>query len=200
MPAWLNDPIYYHNRGNSTFANESSHAGRFLGPRRSDDREPARRRGDDRHLRRLDRPLRHRRLPHRHRAARRTPNSGSAFVPAMLARAKAKGIPNFHIFGEVVTITMRPGAARAAHASSTNCPAVLDFAFRQAVIDDGRRARAGTDAFERLFDGDALYARAATTAAHRCRPSSATTTTGRFAHVRRAGPSRRRATPRCSSA
>ena len=24
VPAWLNDPIYYHNRGNSTFAGESS--------------------------------------------------------------------------------------------------------------------------------------------------------------------------------
>src|SRR3546814_6456255 len=31
VPAWLNDPIYYHNRGNSTFAGESSTMGDFVG-------------------------------------------------------------------------------------------------------------------------------------------------------------------------
>ena len=30
-PAWLNDPLYYHNRGNSTFAGESSEYGDFFG-------------------------------------------------------------------------------------------------------------------------------------------------------------------------
>ncbi|MFP5332473.1 MAG: alpha-amylase family glycosyl hydrolase [Acidimicrobiia bacterium] len=30
-PAWLNDPIYYHNRGNSTFVDESSLYGDFFG-------------------------------------------------------------------------------------------------------------------------------------------------------------------------
>jgi pullulanase-type alpha-1,6-glucosidase len=30
-PAWLNDPIYYHNRGDSTFAGESSNYGDFSG-------------------------------------------------------------------------------------------------------------------------------------------------------------------------
>jgi glycosidase len=31
VPAWLNDPIYYHNRGNSTFRGESSIMGDFVG-------------------------------------------------------------------------------------------------------------------------------------------------------------------------
>jgi pullulanase-type alpha-1,6-glucosidase len=31
VPAWLNNPIYYHNRGNSTFAGESSEYGDFFG-------------------------------------------------------------------------------------------------------------------------------------------------------------------------
>jgi len=31
VPAWLNDPIYYHNRGNSTFRGESSQMGDFVG-------------------------------------------------------------------------------------------------------------------------------------------------------------------------
>ena len=30
-PEWLNDPIYYHNRGNSTFSGESSSMGDFVG-------------------------------------------------------------------------------------------------------------------------------------------------------------------------
>ena len=32
-PSWLNDPIYYHNRGDSTFAGESSNYGDFGGRR-----------------------------------------------------------------------------------------------------------------------------------------------------------------------
>ena len=31
VPAWLNDPTYYHNRGDSTFAGESSTYGDFSG-------------------------------------------------------------------------------------------------------------------------------------------------------------------------
>ena len=30
-PAWLNNPIYYHNRGDSTFAGESAEYGDFIG-------------------------------------------------------------------------------------------------------------------------------------------------------------------------
>src|SRR3546814_11704508 len=30
-PAWLNEPIYYHNRGNSDWVGESSHYGDFSG-------------------------------------------------------------------------------------------------------------------------------------------------------------------------
>jgi hypothetical protein len=30
-PAWLNDPIYYHNRGDSTFEGESANYGDFSG-------------------------------------------------------------------------------------------------------------------------------------------------------------------------
>ena len=57
VPAWLNEPIYYHNRGNSDFLGRELDAGRLRRPRRSDDREPARRAGLHRHLRRLDRPI-----------------------------------------------------------------------------------------------------------------------------------------------
>ena len=31
MPQWLNDPLLYHNRGNTTFEGESSEMGDFVG-------------------------------------------------------------------------------------------------------------------------------------------------------------------------
>ena len=69
VPAWLNDPIYYHNRGNSTFRGESSLDGDFAGLDDLMTEHPRVVAGHDRDLRRLDRQLRHRRLPHRHRHA-----------------------------------------------------------------------------------------------------------------------------------
>jgi len=76
-------------------------------------------------------------------------------VPAMLARAKAKGIPNFHIFGEVFTDQMDP-ARLAEHTRVDGLPAVLDFAFARAVIDTVGGA-AGTSELFRLFFADPIY-------------------------------------------
>jgi glycosidase len=81
----------------------------------------------------------------------------------MLTRAQANGIPNFHIFGEVSDHEVRP-AVLAQHTIVDKLPAVLDFAFRQAVVETVAGTR-GTDAFEALFDGDVLYAKGADTAA-----------------------------------
>jgi glycosidase len=60
------------------------------------------------------------------------PEFWQAFVPAMLARAKARGIPNFHIFGEVAET--EPGML-ARFTRVDGYPAVLDFAFQGAVTD-----------------------------------------------------------------
>lgn len=69
VPSWLNDPAMYHNRGDSTFAGESSEYGDFSG---LDDlwteRRGRRRHGED--LPAVGEGLRHRRLPDRHREAR----------------------------------------------------------------------------------------------------------------------------------
>src|SRR3546814_17194120 len=51
------------------------------------------------------------------------PEFWQAFVPAMLARARAKGIPNFHIFGEVADPDV---AALARHTRVDKLPSVLD--------------------------------------------------------------------------
>ena len=70
VPAWLNDPIYYHNRGDTTFYGEDSLYGDFFGLDDLFTEHPRRRRGHDRHLQGVDPRLRRRRLPDRHDEAR----------------------------------------------------------------------------------------------------------------------------------
>ena len=162
VPAWLNDVTLYHNRGDTTYRNESSTMGDFVGLDDLMTENPRvvtgmidifgdwiDRFGVDGF--RID------------TARHVNPEFWAAFVPAMQARAAAKGIPNFHIFGEVSDHDVRP-AVLAQHTIVDKLPAVLDFAFRQAVVETVAGTR-GTDAFEALFDGDALYAHGADTAA-----------------------------------
>ncbi len=162
VPGWLNDPGYYHNRGDSTFAGESSTMGDFSGLDDLMTEHPRvvagmieifggwiERYGIDGF--RID-------------TARHVDAAfWATFVPAMLDRAKARGIPNFHIFGEVALHSLDPGAL-AKHTRVDRLPAVLDFAFRQAVLDTVAGTR-GTSAFETVFDGDSLYERGSDTAA-----------------------------------
>ena len=57
VPAWLNAPIYYHNRGNSQFTGENSLYGDFFGLDDLFTEHPKVVSGDDRHLHRLDQRL-----------------------------------------------------------------------------------------------------------------------------------------------
>lgn len=158
-PAWLNDPIYYHNRGNSTFAGESSTMGDFVGLDDLMTENPRvvagmidifggwiDRFGIDGF--RID------------TARHVNPEFWQAFIPAMRARAAAKGIPNFHIFGEVAD---PDPAALAQHTRVDGFPAVLDFGFA-AAVNDVIAGKAGTDRLAKLFAADALYEGGAATA------------------------------------
>jgi glycosidase len=73
----------------------------------------------------------------------------------MQARAAARGIPHFHIFGEVFAETADT-ALLARFTRTAGMPAVLDFALaaaiRQTVAED-----AGTSVLARVFADDALY-------------------------------------------
>lgn len=154
VPDWLNDPIYYHNRGASTFSGESSTMGDFVG---LDDLMTENPRvvqgfidiygawidnfGVDGF--RID------------TAKHVNPEFWQAFVPAVLARARAKGIPNFHIFGEVYSSSTDVGVL-AEHTRVDKLPAVLDFALKRTLVDT-IAGDAGTDAFALLFAQDALY-------------------------------------------
>lgn len=154
VPAWLNDPVYYHNRGNSTFRGENSRFGDFAGLDDLFTEHPRvragmieiyadwiKRFGIDGY--RID------------TAKHVDPGFWQAFIPAMLATAKAQGIPNFTIFGEVAHEGPDPGTI-ARYTRRDGYPAVLDFAFQgavRAVLGQGK----GTEILAEMFDGDVLY-------------------------------------------
>jgi glycosidase len=153
-PAWLNDPLWYHNRGNSEWHGESMTYGDFSGLDDLYTEHPRvvaglievfgswiDRFGVDGF--RID------------TAKHVNPEFWQAFVPAMLERAKARGIPNFHVFGEVYQDTMEPGTL-AVHTRVDRYPSVLDFAFRAAALQTLAGDK-GTGIWERLFFGDPLY-------------------------------------------
>jgi glycosidase len=154
VPAWLNSPLYYHNRGNSDFAGESSLFGDFVG---LDDLMTENPRvvqgfidiyGDWIARYRID--------GFRIDTARHVnPEFWQAFAPAMLRRARASGIPNFHIFGEVAAESVDV-AQLARFTRVDRLPSVLDFAFARAVEEVVARNKS-TAILERLFADDGLY-------------------------------------------
>jgi glycosidase len=154
VPDWLNDPIYYHNRGDTTFRGESSTMGDFFGLDDLMTENPRVLRGfieifghwiDDYHIDgfRID------------TAQHVNPEFWQRFAPAMRARAAAQGIQNFHIFGEVHTSNFDP-AVLARHTRVDGLPAVLDFGFALAVRDTVAGS-VGTERLAELFADDALY-------------------------------------------
>jgi glycosidase len=154
VPAWLNDPKYYHNRGNTFWQGESATYGDFVGLDDLATEDPRvvagmidifgswiDRFGIDGF--RID------------TARHVNPEFWRAFVPAMLARAKAKNIPNFHIFGEVATQDIDP-ALTARWTRIAGLPSNLDMAFASAVAQ-AIGGKIGTDKVARLLEDDALY-------------------------------------------
>ncbi|HET6942290.1 MAG TPA: alpha-amylase family glycosyl hydrolase [Sphingomicrobium sp.] len=151
-PAWLNDPKMYHNRGESAFRGESSQYGDFMGLDDVFTENPRVVAGmidiygrwiDDFGIDgfRIDTA--------RHVNA----EFWQTFIPAMQARARARGIPNFHIFGEVMEFS--PGEL-ARFTRVDKLPAVNDFALQGALVE--AIAKDGpTDAITNVFRGDVLY-------------------------------------------
>lgn len=153
-PAWLNDPIFYHNRGDSIFRGESSQHGDFVGLDDLFTEHPRVIRGMiEIYGSWIDRfGIDGFRID---TAKHVNPEFWQAFVPAMLERARARGIPNFHIFGEVADDDFQPGKL-AQNTRRDKLPAVLDFAFKQGAL----RSIAGSSATEiwrDFFSQDVLY-------------------------------------------
>ena len=153
-PAWLNDPIYYHNRGNSNWVGESSLYGDFVGLDDLATEHPRvvagfidiyggwiDRFGVDGF--RIDTA--------RHVNA----EFWRAFIPAMQRRAKARGIPNFHIFAEVATGDVDPALlARWSHNADLTAPIDMAFAAAAQRVVSGK---AGTEVLARMFEDDPIY-------------------------------------------
>jgi glycosidase len=153
-PPWLNDPIYYHNRGNSTFRGESSTMGDFFGLDDLMTENPRVVRGFiDIYAAWIDKyAIDGFRID---TAQHVNPEFWQQFVPAMQARAAARGIPHFHIFGEVFTGDFNP-AQLARHTRVDGLPAVLDFGFALAVRETVAGSM-GTERLAELYADDALY-------------------------------------------
>ncbi|MDC8754304.1 alpha-amylase family glycosyl hydrolase [Erythrobacter sp. sf7] len=161
VPAWLNDVTLYHNRGNSHWIGESSVYGDFSG---LDDLATENPRvvqgmieifGDwiDKYGIdgfRID------------TAKHVNPEFWQAFVPAMLERAKAKGIDHFHIFGEIAY--EEPNATLAAQVmTQSGLTYALDMGFAKAaqMVASGKSP---PRLMAEFLQQDAIYPGGATTA------------------------------------
>jgi glycosidase len=161
VPDWLNDPIYYHNRGDSTWAGESVELGDFFGLDDVMTEHPRVVRGM---IEIFESWIEQYRIDgfRIDTAKHVNPEFWRAFVPAMLARAAVAGIGHFHMFGEVMTGTTDT-ALLARHVRDDHLPAVLDFAFAAAVRDTVA-GNAGTAELARVYADDELYPDGAATA------------------------------------
>ena len=161
VPAWLNDPIYYHNRGDSFWEGESSVYGDFVGLDDLFTEHPRvvagmiaifgdwiERYGIDGF--RID------------TAKHVNPEFWQAFVPAMLERARANGIPNFHIFGEIA-FQEPNGMTNARVMTQSGLPYALDMGFAAAAqrVASGKESPATMANF---LEQDVVYPGGATTA------------------------------------
>ncbi|GLR48189.1 alpha-amylase [Sphingomonas astaxanthinifaciens DSM 22298] len=161
VPAWLNDPLLYHNRGDSTFTGESSTMGDFVGLDDLMTENPKVVAGFiDVYGSWIDRfGIDGFRID---TARHVNPEFWQQFAPAMKARAAARGIPNFHIFGEVYDDSGEPGRL-AQHTVRDQLPAVLDFAFFATTVKAVARNQP-TELFRGLLSQDVLYAKGDATA------------------------------------
>lgn len=153
-PEWLNDPALYHNRGNSTFRGESAILGDFVGLDDIATENPRvvagfievygswiDRFGIDGF--RID------------TAQHVDTEFWQAFVPAMQARARERGIPNFHIFGEVMNQD-RDVARQLFWNHAAGLPSLMDYAASRAIIEVAA-GNAPTDIVSTVFRSDILY-------------------------------------------
>ena len=150
VPDWLNDPNYYHNRGDSTFAGENSTYGDFAGLDDLMTENPVVEQGfEDIYNAWVDFGVDGFRID---TVKHVNTEFWQDWTPAVAQHAATIGNPDFFMFGEVydsnagyLSSFMRNGAQEA----------VLDFGFQagaQSYVTGSSAA-----ALSRLFAGDALY-------------------------------------------
>ena len=150
VPAWLNDPTKYHNRGDSTFAGESSTYGDFVGLDDLFTEDPAVVHGmEDIYNTWVDFGIDGFRID---TVKHVNMEFWQSFNPAVLAHAKAVGNPDFNMFGEVYD-----GSPSYVSQFTTKgkLPAALDFPFQGAAL--GFAQSKPTTGVRDLFAGDDYY-------------------------------------------
>ena len=155
VPEWLNDPIFYHNRGDTDFVDEDSLYGDFAG---LDDLNTAHPRVIEGMIDiykdwisaynvdgfRID------------TAKHVRDEFWQAFAPAILDHAAGLGIDHFHMFGVVYVDGQKPQHL-ARFTTNAALPTVLDFAFQASArgrIVDGKPGLF----MDELYRADGIYA------------------------------------------
>jgi len=152
VPAWLNDPIHYHNRGNSHWEGESALYGDFAG---LDDVFTENPRVLDGMLEIYKYWISEFEIDGFRIDTAKHVNDAfwQRFNPGILAHARAQGIENFYLFGEA----WEPEpAALARFTREAEFPAVLDFAFYRAAQQVVTGAAAPAELAD-VFTHDRLY-------------------------------------------
>ncbi len=151
-PAWLNNPIYYHNRGDTTFRGENSLYGDFFGMDDLFTEHPDVVNGFIAIAQKLIRDydidgfrldtVKHVNL-----------EFWTQFAPAVIAYGRSRGKPDFALFGEVFG---EDPAFRSRYTGPGRLPAVLDFGLHGAGIGFAVSSNA-TDNLRGLFESDDYY-------------------------------------------
>ena len=161
VPEWLNDPIYYHNRGDTDFIDEDSLYGDFAG---LDDLNTANPRVVSGMIDIYkDWITRYNVDGFRIDTAKHVRDEfWQTFAPAILEHADSLGIDHFHMFGEVYVDGQRPQHL-ARFTTEAGLPTVLDFAFQasaRGLIIDGKPGLF----MDELYRADVIYKNGAETA------------------------------------
>lgn len=152
VPAWLNNPKYYHNQGDSFWQGESAINGDFVGLDDLDTLRPEVISGMIDIYKdiitefkpdgfRID-TVKHVHMPF-----------WQQFSPAIIEHAQSLNIPNFHIFGEVYSGNP---AELSSYTTEGKMPSVLDFGFQSAAGDVFYRSK-DPSVIATLFDNDDYY-------------------------------------------
>ena len=151
VPAWLNDPTLYHNRGDSTYRRRVLDLRRLLRSRRPLHREPQGRHGHGGHLQVAG-------STSASTASASTPSSTSTWSSGRRSRRRSSTTPrqtgndDFFMFGEV--FDGNP-AYTSQFTTKGKLPATLDFGFQGAAL--GFAQGKATTGMRDLFAGDDYY-------------------------------------------
>lgn len=151
-PAWLNDPKYYHNQGDSDWVGESSLRGDFAGLDDLNTEDPRVVAGLIDIFKNLITEFK----PDGFRidtVKHVNTEFWAEFAPSLVAHAKEQGIEQFFMFGEVYAHSVE---VLSEYTTKGKMQSVLDFGFQQA-LSQTLIEQQGTDKFAQLFAQDDAY-------------------------------------------